>query len=144
MARRALVLSPEQYAAHQAKLQRHHEGALSVPIPAVASPEPNKHGAVKTSRGELRFDSTKEARCWDDLLLRKHAGEISHLQRQVMFPFVIDGVYVGRYRADFFLRDAQGAWTVADCKSAHTRKLPGWARTKQLLLVCYGFSVLEL
>lgn len=144
MPRRSLVLTPEQFAAHQAKLKGNHGAALLTAPPPQVSPTPNKHGAITDFRGALRFDSKKQARCWDELLLRKLAGELTHVQREVTFRFTLEGVDVGRYRADFYYRDSQGQWHVADCKSRHTAKLPGWWRTKQLLLACYGYEVIEL
>ena len=60
------------------------------------------------SRGNLRFDSRKEARRYDELMLRLKAGQIRDLRLQVDFTLQeaftdTDGKRVRaiRYRADF-------------------------------------------
>ena len=52
----------------------------------------NKYGAKKATclQGHTH-DSRLEARTCDDLTSRERRGEISNLQRQVKFRFVIDG-----------------------------------------------------
>ena len=142
MSRRGLIFSPKQLADYKARFGGQSAPALLKPVPQ--SPVPNKHGAVQTSRGGLTFASKHEAKVWDDLLLRKLAGEFTHIQRQVNFPFVCDGVRVGSYKCDFFCRKPSGEYVVMDAKSVHTRTLPGWKRTKMLMLSCYGFQIQEM
>lgn len=106
--------------------------------------KPAKHGNVVDFRGALRFDSKKEARLWDSLLMQQRAGIYDVVQRQVTFTFTVNGVSVGRYRADFVVREpGQRHLRVADCKSAHSRTLSGWSRTKALMRSCYGIEVEE-
>jgi hypothetical protein len=76
--------------------------------------------------------------------MRQKAGDVVYLQRQVTFVFTVAGVRVGHFRADFFYRTADGVWKVADAKSAHTKTLNGWTRTKHLMMACYGLAIEEL
>ena len=109
----------------------------------------NKHGAKKWTVGAETFDSKLEAREYEKLKLREKAGEIRGLLRQVKHslfgPF---GVHVGTYTCDFVLEEKteSGDWkrVVADAKSPHTKKLPGWSRTKALMLACHHIEVREL
>ena len=86
-----------------------------------------KYGAVKEDRGKLNFDSKKEARRDDVLVLLLKSGEITDLKIQPEFTLVEaytkpDGERVRalRYRADFsYKRD--GVLVVEDVKSAATR-----------------------
>jgi Protein of unknown function (DUF1064) len=117
----------------------------AAPAPAPAREErKGKYGARKAWRGPLSFDSQHEARCWDDLCLRRAAGDVLKLQRQVRFPFTVDGRLVGAYRADFVYRTNDGVLHVADAKSVITAKKEGWARTKKLFHACYGIEIEEM
>lgn len=122
--------------------------ALLVTPPAalVRAPEERKgkYGARKAWRGPLAFDSEHEARCWDRLCLRRAAGDVLKLQRQVRFPFTVDGRLVGAYRADFVYQTNDGELHVADAKSVITAKKEGWARTKKLFHACYGIEIEEM
>lgn len=110
----------------------------------------SKHGAVKTAVDGERFDSKLEAKIWADLKLAEATGNIRHLRRQVKFSlFAPGGEHLGTYTADFVYDVAPWnglGWhrRVADAKSAHTRKLPGWNRTKTLMMACHNIDVLEL
>lgn len=145
------ILSPEAYAAHQAKFGRRQIGkaARVVDAPQKAGKR-SKHGAVKTAIDGERFDSKLEARIWASLKLREKTGSIKGLRRQVRFSlFAHGGEHIGTWRADFvWLEPSVGtdAWQriVADAKSTHTLKLPGWNRTKAIMLACHGIEVMEL
>ncbi len=65
------------------------------PAPA---PKPRKYRNMPVVVDGIRFDSKLEARCYQELLLRKAAGDIWLLLRQV--PFALEGGVV--YRCDFF------------------------------------------
>lgn len=67
-----------------------------------------KYGAVKEDRGKIKFDSKKEARRYDALVLLPKSGEITDLKVQPEFTLIEaytkpDGERVRalRYRADF-------------------------------------------
>ncbi len=76
----------------------------------------------------IQFDSQKEARRYDALILRLRAGEIRDLRLQV--DFTIQEAYTDenghrvravRYRADFTYKDPEGRLVVEDVKSRPTR-----------------------
>ena len=83
---------------------------------------------VTASGAVLRFDSQKEARRYDHLILRQQAGEIRDLRLQV--DFTLQEAYTDqegrriraiRYRADFTYRERDGRLVVEDVKSRPTR-----------------------
>ena len=121
---------------------------------STVSGKPTKYHAVPVMVGSERFDSKLEARIWQDLKLAERTGNITDLRRQVRFSlFGPNGEHVGVYRADFcWYAWARGVtnggksrkFMVADAKSPHTRKLPGWSRTKALMRACHGIDVAEL
>lgn len=83
---------------------------------------------VTASGAVLRFDSQKEARRYDQLILRQQAGEIRDLRLQV--DFTLQEAYTDqegrrvraiRYRADFTYRERDGRLVVEDVKSKPTR-----------------------
>lgn len=83
---------------------------------------------VTASGAVLRFDSQKEARRYDQLILRQQAGEIRDLRLQVDFTLQeaytdLEGrrVRAIRYRADFTYRERDGRLVVEDVKSKPTR-----------------------
>ena len=76
----------------------------------------------------IRFDSQKEARRYDHLILRQQAGEIRDLRLQV--DFTLQEAYTDqegrriraiRYRADFTYKERDGRLVVEDVKSRPTR-----------------------
>ncbi len=76
----------------------------------------------------IHFDSQKEARRYDALILRLHAGKIRDLRLQVDFTlqeaFTDENghrVRAVRYRADFTYKDPEGRLVVEDVKSRGTR-----------------------
>lgn len=48
----------------------------------------NKYQAIKTTVNGIEFDSRKEARRYQDLLLLQRAGVIKNLERQVKFVLI--------------------------------------------------------
>jgi len=91
----------------------------------------NKYGAKKTQCGHgHKHDSKREAICCNDLHLRLCAGEISDLEVQPQFWFVINSKPVkhrnGRrvgYQADFAFLEA-GRKIVVDAKGFAARDWP--------------------
>ena len=117
-------------------------------VPKLSPQKETKHKAVRVVVDGMKFASKLEGSEWLKLKLRQKAGEIRNLRRQVRFSlFTNGGEHIGTYAADMVFEELQeGAWkrVVADVKSAHTRKLPGWARTKKMMLACHNISVREL
>lgn len=83
---------------------------------------------VTASGAVLRFDSQKEARRYDHLILRLQAGQIRDLRLQV--DFTLQEAYTDtegnrvraiRYKADFTYLEQDGQLVVEDVKSRPTR-----------------------
>lgn len=99
----------------------------------------NKYHAIKTWTDGIWFDSKREARCYQTLLMRQRAGEITHLARQVPYElqpgFVAnDGAKVRpiKYIADFVYYDViLGKQVIVDCKGYRTKE---YLLKKKLLL----------
>ena len=98
-----------------------------------------KYGNRKTTVDGIEFDSRKEAARWLELRLLQRTGEISGLQRQVVFELVPKsrdpfGHYVPpvTYKADFTYFE-KGKLVVEDVKSDATRKLPEYRIKKKLM-----------
>ena len=95
----------------------------------------------------IRFDSKKEAKRWGELVLLERHGEICNLRRQVIYPFLIDGMKICSYTADFKYENArstgQGTIIVEDVKSPATRKNPVYRIKKKLMKAIHGIEILE-
>lgn len=63
--------------------------------------KPAKYGAIRCEFSGMQFDSRLELRRWHQLTAMQTLGEISHLERQVRFPLMVNGVKLGDYIADF-------------------------------------------
>ncbi len=108
-----------------------------------------KYGAVKEDRGKIKFDSKKEARRYDALVLLLRVGEITDLKVQPEFTLVEaytkpDGERVRalRYRADFsYKRD--GVLVVEDVKSTATRTRT-YLDKRKLMREIHGIEVKEV
>lgn len=116
---------------------------------------------TKTSDG-LVFDSLKEARRWEELLILQKAGKISDLQRQVSFELLpnqyetferyskagrrlADGQKLIErkvdYIADFVYLDENGKMIVEDTKGF---KLPEYIIKRKLLYAVHGIKISEI
>jgi len=125
----------------------------------VAAPKGNKYHNQRTTRGNLTFDSKKEAQRFDTLKLLLDAGEIRNLKLQCDFTLqeaytTPDGERVRaiRYKADFAyerntMPDAQGqaywAKAVEDVKSSAT-KTKDYIIKRKLMQERYGISIVEV
>ena len=124
-----------------------------LPPRAAEAPEkkPTKYRSCQTERGGIRFDSQKEARRYDELLLMLRAGEIRDLRLQPQFT--IQESYVTetgervraiRYTADFsYIREVSGERIVEDVKSGPTRTKE-YLRNRKLIRSIYGIDVREV
>ena len=109
----------------------------------------SKYHAKKDIRGKLKFDSRKEARRFDALVLLLRRGEISDLRVQPEFTMIEayttpDGERVRalRYRADFSYR-RNGELIVEDVKSAATRTRV-YLNKRKMMQEKYGITVREV
>lgn len=116
----------------------------------------NKYHARKCEfDGEL-FDSLKEKRRWQELLLLEKAGKISNLRRQVKYTLIpaqreiilrngrpIQGKIIERevaYRADFVYEE-NGQTVVEDVKGMKTRD---YILRRKMMLYFHGIRVKEI
>ena len=126
-------------------------------LPGAAVPAPlakgrqgkTKYGSQKAERGELRFDSQKEARRYDELMTMLRAGIISDLRLQPQFTLQEssctergDRIRAIRYTADFSYRFG-GKLVVEDVKSAATRTKE-YLRNKKFMRSKYGIDIQEV
>ena len=97
---------------------------------------PNKYHAVKQEYGGNRYDSKFEARVAADLDFRLRSGEISAVDRQVDFPFTVNGKRLGRflYRADFLVTHLDGSKEIVEAKGM---QMPIFRLKWALMECCY-------
>lgn len=114
----------------------------------------SKYGNKKTARGNLVFDSQKEAARYDELVLLAQAGEIEDLRLQPEFTIqeaftMPDGgkVRALRYRADFSYRrkvregvDIRWETVVEDVKGYRTKEY----EMKKKLMAGRGIAIEEV
>ena len=108
-----------------------------------------KYGSRKAERGELRFDSQKEARRYDELMVMLRAGIISDLRLQPQFTLqesyvteTGERIRAVRYTADFSYRFG-GKLVVEDVKSMATRTKE-YLRNKKFMRSKYGIDIQEV
>lgn len=107
-----------------------------------------KYKNTKTTVNGIEFDSKKEAKRYQDLLLLERAGVIRNLMLQQVFVIVPSVILDGRkkpavkYKADFtYFDDAKGGrFVVEDVKGFRT---PVYRLKRQLMMSVHGFEVLE-
>ena len=119
----------------------------------------NKYGSVKIKASDgTVFDSRKEAKRWEQLLLQEKAGAITDLQRQVEFELIPaqrepDGVGVRggkikgktiehavKYVADFVYNE-NGNKIVEDTKGFRTKD---YIIKRKLMLWVHGIRIKEV
>lgn len=110
----------------------------------------SKYNSKKTVVDGQKFDSKKEARRYQELLLLEKAGEIKNLSRQVKFVLIPsqrdeNGKVVERecsYKADFTYEEEGGIKTVVeDVKGYRTKE---YIIKRKLLLYQYGIRIREV
>lgn len=114
-------------------------------------PKPRKYRNNKVVVDGIEFDSRKESRRWAVLTLMLASGEISDLQRQVVFELAPAARLLGDIRmkpairliADFTYRRG-GELVVEDTKSIATKNLPVYRIKKHLLKTVHGLDVHEV
>lgn len=110
----------------------------------------NKYGAKKTVVNGITFDSKKEARRYQELLLLQDSGAISHLQRQVKYVLIPSqkdeqGKVIERecsYIADFVYFDIQANKTIVeDTKGFRTAD---YKIKRKLMLYVHNIRIKEV
>ena len=103
----------------------------------------SKYHAKKVKDGDLVFDSRKEYRRWQELLLLEKAGVIKGLRRQVKYELLprVPGKWPRpvTYIADFVYREGKKE-VVEDVKGYKTDV---YKLTKRLMWVVYGIEIRE-
>lgn len=142
-------LPPKYQAQALAKLAKQAKRKNAEP----QQPARSKYGNVKTERGDLHFDSKKEACRFDELAEELAAGTIKDLRLQVEFTLQAahttpDGKRVRaiRYLADFtYYRDTGGNWeyVVEDVKSKPTRTRV-YLMKKKMMADRLGLDITEI
>ncbi|OJA82927.1 hypothetical protein BGV71_14245 [Burkholderia ubonensis] len=114
--------------------------------PSVSKPKKQpKYRNVRCEYDGIKFDSRRERDRWVELMRQRNAGEISNLERQVVFvladPVVIDGRKrpALRYIADF-VYERDGATVIEDVKGRITE---GY-RIKRHLMASRGLMITEI
>ena len=91
------------------------------------------------------FDSRAEAERAVELAALVRAGKIHSLDFQPRFDFVVEGVRVGRYTADFSYWDVErGRAVVEDVKPKNGHRTEAYKIRKRLLMACHGVEVEEV
>lgn len=109
-----------------------------------------KYNNQQDLRGKIHFDSRKEARRYDELLLMLRAGKISDLRLQPQFTLqesykteTGERIRAVRYTADFSYKNAAGELAVEDVKSGPTRTKE-YLRNKKMIRSKYGIDIQEV
>ena len=123
----------------------------------------NKYNAKKVSVDGIEFDSKKEARRYQELLLLQKAGEIYMLERQKVYELlpaqrepdtvgkrggIIKGKLLERaveYVADFVYTDKNGKTGVEDVKGFREGGAYAvFVLKRKLMLYRYGIKIIEV
>ena len=99
-----------------------------------------KYGNRRVEVDGKKFDSQHEAAVYGELMLRRRAGEIRLVLRQVSFDLP-GGI---RYIADFVTVDAGGRMEVIDAKSEITRKNRVYINKKKQMRSEWGIEIREV
>lgn len=94
----------------------------------------HKYNAKKTDIDGIRFDSKKEAKYYQDLLLRQRAGEVIFFLRQTAFHLP-GGV---TYRVDFQEFHSDGTIHFVEIKGFETKD---WIMKKKLVEALYPVEI---
>lgn len=141
-------LSPAAQAQIARKLAKKNAERLAA---AQAEKQNQKFHNKPDIRGNIKFDSKKEARRYDELMLRLQAGQIEKLKLQKQFTLqesyvTPDGERIRaiRYVADFSYIDcATGLEVVEDVKSRAT-KTDKYKIKKKLMQEIYSITIVEI
>jgi hypothetical protein len=105
-------------------------------------PNRSKYRNVPTEFGGILFDSKLEVARWMQLNLLERAGYISKLERQVIFPIVVTGELVCKYRADFVYME-NGQRIVEDVKGGKATVTEVYRLKKKLMRIVLGIEIRE-
>jgi hypothetical protein len=105
-----------------------------------------KYGAVKTTVNGLLFDSKKEARRYQELLLWQQVGAIRDLELQPRYELIAsNGEIVGHFTPDFrYWSLERGKLVVEDVKGGSATKTTAYRLRKRLAQACHGITIEEV
>ena len=138
-----LRLSEEEYAELMRRRKTGRATTSSDPPAAAHLPmkgKARKYGNTPVTVDGKRFDSKHEAEVYGELMLRRRAGELRLVLRQVSFD--LPGNI--RYVADFVTVDCRGNLEIIDAKSEATRKNRVYINKKKQVLAEWGFEIREV
>ena len=120
-----------------------------MPGAAAAPKKASKYHSAPAERGAVRFDSQKEARRYDELMVMLRAEIITDLRLQPQFTlqesYITENgqrIRAIRYTADFSYRFG-GKLVVEDVKSKPTRTKE-YLRNKKMMRSKYGIDIQEV
>lgn len=103
-------------------------------------PKRMKYRNVPVVVDDIHFQSKKEAAFYGKYKLLQKAGELT-FERQVRYDFIINGVNIGFYKADFVLKWKSGNIQVVDCKGVRT---PVYMIKKKLMRALHNIVIFEV
>ena len=113
------------------------------PIEPKTGKKRRKYGNEPTYIGWKKFDSRKEARFYEELMLRKRAGELKCVLRQVAFDLADKEKL--QYVADFVaIRPDNTIEAVYDVKSPATRESDKYKIKKKLMRELWDIEIQEV
>ena len=116
----------DQLAAYQQRRKAQAADTLArAKAPETWAPQgkPSKYGNRAAYRDGWRFDSEREARCYDDLLLQQQAGHIKWILRQVPIHLAPKSSHKATgttMRVDFLVCWTDGCMQFLDAKGCQT------------------------
>lgn len=99
----------------------------------------SKFGNRKKVLDGITFDSTREARRYQDLVLMQKGGQINLLRRQVPYPIYIKGKKICDWLADFVY--IQNGLVVVEDSKGHKTDI--YKLKKKMVEAEYGFRIRE-
>jgi hypothetical protein len=99
----------------------------------------SKFKSRKTTVDGIEFHSTKEARRYSELRLLERSGAILRLELQPRYDFVLNGVKLGFYKADFRYVE-NGQIVVEDVKGMTT---PMYNLKAKMMRAFHGVTIRE-
>lgn len=100
-----------------------------------------KYRNQKTIVDGITFDSKLEAEYYGKLKLWVKSGVVLSFERQVVYPFVHNGVKIGSYKSDFDVIWKTIGLKVTDCKGFRT-DLYKWK--KKMMKAFYNIDIKEV
>ena len=128
-------ISEEEYRDIEARIQKRKQ--------ATEPEKRSKYGNREKVVNGITFQSTKEARRYQDLLIQYQVGDIKDLRTQHEFEIWVNDQHICSYFADFtYYRD--GEFVVEDVKSKITRKKETYRLKFKLMMAVRGIEIQEI